>query len=79
MPKSSLLDDTQKELLGRYCVAAEEAVHSAGTPEEAHLRLESVCFDFSRECGSDMLISAARQFGTQLFNAKWGSHSRRES
>ncbi len=62
----------QDSLLTQYCSEAEERILSAATILEARQIGEELCTRFQRECSSELLFHATRQYIEEIIARTFG-------
>ncbi|MBI5474744.1 MAG: hypothetical protein HY961_20585 [Ignavibacteriae bacterium] len=62
----------QDGLLARYCSEAEEKIRSATNATEARQLGNELCSQFQKECDSELLFNATRQYINDIITRTFG-------
>jgi hypothetical protein len=63
--------DPQRQLLDRYCEEARASILGARDRATALRRKAELCDRFGRECSSNLVIRATREYIDGLITEKW--------
>ncbi|MDH3252606.1 MAG: hypothetical protein OEM41_07425 [Ignavibacteria bacterium] len=65
------IPDLQQQLLNRYCAEARASILAAPDRAAAVQETTELCHRFGRECSSQLVVRATRQFIDEFIKARW--------